>query len=173
VPKKIIKFIFFISFVFSIWWGYLHVYGNFHKVDENVYRSAQLYFFNMPYYIEKYNIRTIINLKPKIDKYEKKFVKENNITYIHFVLSDSKEVSLDKMKQLSKLIKEAPKPVLIHCFAGADRTSLATAIYLYDINNSNYKNAFDFIPYGHFPWFGSKTKAMDNSFKKYIKKDNF
>ena len=171
MKKIVVKFIILIITIFILWWSYLHIYGNFHKVDNDVFRSGQLYSFNMPYYIKSNHIKTIINLKKKIDTYEQAFVKENNITYIHFVLSDKKNISLKEMKTLSNLIKSAPKPVLIHCFAGADRTSLAVGIYLYDKNNSNYKKAFDFIPYGHFPWFGSPTKAMDESFKKYLKKD--
>jgi protein tyrosine/serine phosphatase len=158
-----------------IWFIYIKIYGNFHKVDNNIYRSAQLYFFNMPYFLKKYKIKSIINLQNAENNFwykdEIKYSKENNITHIDFPISANKKLSIKRMQHLINIIKNSSKPTLIHCFSGADRTSLAVALYLYNQKSKKPEKAFSIL-YGHFPWLGSKTKAMDDSFKFYIRSKN-
>ncbi len=173
--KYFLHYIFFLLLLLVlVWIGYFKIYGNLHQVDKNFYRSAQLYSFNLSKYIQMYHIRSIINLRGHSSdqwyKDELSISQENNITHYDFGISDRSIISQQKMEELIDLIKKAPKPLLIHCKAGADRTSLATALYLYEVkhNLDESYNAFSII-YGHFPWFGSKTEAMDESFKNYIK----
>jgi protein tyrosine/serine phosphatase len=71
------------------------------------------------------------------------------------------------MDKIVQMMKDAPKPLLIHCKAGADRTSLASALYLHAVKNDKNAEKQISILYGHFPWLGSKTGAMDRSFEKY------
>jgi protein tyrosine/serine phosphatase len=73
------------------------------------------------------------------------------------------------MNKIVQIMKDAPKPLLIHCKAGADRTSLASALYLHAVQNDRDAEKQISIIYGHFPWLGSKTGAMDRSFEKYKK----
>ena len=57
---KVLKYFFSPLLVIALLWVfYFLIYANFHKVDEKVYRSAQLFSFNMPYYMEKYKIKSI------------------------------------------------------------------------------------------------------------------
>jgi len=153
--------------------GYLLIYGNFHKVDKNVYRSAQLFSFNMPYYVKKYHIKSILDLRGATDSQtyrdEINISKEYNITHYSYSIGSSHIQTMKKMNKIIDLIKNAPKPILIHCKAGADRTSLATALYLYSTNRDKIAPKAFSLKYLHFPWLGSKTKAMDESFDKYIK----
>jgi len=172
--KKLLTYIFSFLLICIILWGsYFLVYGNFHKIDKDVYRSAQLFSFNLPYYIKKHKIKSILNLrKIKEDetwyKDEVNIAKKLNVKRYDYPISDRKIATLQQMHQIVKLIKEAPKPLLIHCKAGADRTSLASALYKYVLkNDNNAKNEISIV-YGHFPWFGSKTIAMDKSFDFYI-----
>ncbi len=154
---------------------YMYVYGNFHKVDNDIYRSAQLFSFNMPYYVQKYKIKSMLNLRGVDNRFyedEIKISKENNITHYDFGIGDREVQSLETMKKIVKIIKNAPKPILIHCKAGADRTSLATALYLYTTGRKDMaKSSFSPI-YLHFPYLGSKTIAMDKSFEIFVKYTN-
>jgi protein tyrosine/serine phosphatase len=154
-----------------LWASYFLLYGNFHKVDKDIYRSAQLFSFNFPYYIEKYNIRSVINLRGDANKQwyydEMRIVKEYNLTHNDYHIGDRREASIEEMDNIVQLIRDAPKPLLIHCKAGADRTSLASALYLYAIKKDKNPEREISIIYGHFPWLGSKTRAMDRSFKRY------
>ena len=44
-------------------------------------------------------------------------------------LSAYRDVSVEQMDEIIKLIEQAPKPILIHCESGADRTGLVSALY--------------------------------------------
>ena len=156
-----------------LWIGYFLLYGNFHKVDKDIYRSAQLFSYNMPYYIEKHKIKSILNLRKVKNKSwyinEVAIAKEMGVVRYDYPIGDREEASMVKMDNIVDIIKKAPKPLLIHCKAGADRTSLASALYLYAIKHENNSEREISILYGHFPWLGSKTGAMDRSFEKYKK----
>ncbi len=175
--KKIFKYLLVIfSVLVSLiltWLGFIKYGGNFHKITSNIYRSAQLYNYNFPKFYNKYHFKTILNLRgAHSDKawyvYERNFCKEHKIRLIDFGISDKEIQSIQKMKQIIKIIKNSKKPILIHCKAGADRTGLATALYLYSIKDKNYSEMLS-LKYGHFPYLGSPTKAIDISLKKFIK----
>lgn len=162
--------------IVSLWVIYFLLFGNFHKVDKDIYRSAQLFSFNMPYYVEKYQIKSVLNLRGASTKEwytdEMSISREHNITHYDYGIGDRRIASSEEMNHIVDLIKSAPKPLLIHCKAGADRTSLATALYLYEIKKESHASDAISLLYGHFPWLGSKTVAMDKSFKKFIEENN-
>ena len=171
---KVLISIFYILVVLVLTWLNIIRYGgNFHSVAPGVYRSAQLYYYDLPKYYNRYHFKTILNLRGAYPKskwyiYEKTFCKEHNITLINFRISARKIQSIKTMQKLIKIMKNAKKPLLIHCQAGADRSGLVSALYLYSIGDKNYSKMLS-IKYGHFPYFGSSTKAMDLSLKKFIK----
>jgi protein tyrosine/serine phosphatase len=68
------------------------------------------------------------------------------------------------MQKLINIVKNAKKPILIHCKAGADRTGLVSALYLYSIGDKNASKMLSF-KYGHLSV--GPTKAMDESFEKW------
>ncbi len=171
--KKIIK----IALLLSLFYvGYGLIYGNFHKLSNNAYRSAQLFSFNMPYYLEKYNIKTVLNLRGEQKhktwhKDEKRITKEHNVTLITYQMSSRKYLDFNKSSKLVEILKDAKKPILIHCEGGADRTSLASALYLYAVKGKSAEEArgeLSFI-YGHLPFIRPKVIAMDRSFDNYVK----
>jgi len=153
--------------------GYFKVYGNFHQVDRELYRSAQLFEFNMPYYIKKYGIKSILNLRgPKPSKKwyqdELRISKELNVSHYDYHIRESDRLPIERMEEIVDIMRQAPKPLLVHCKAGADRTSLASALYRYAIKRDPDAASQISILYGHFPWLGSPTKAMDESFEDFI-----
>lgn len=175
--RKTFKYTFFpLLSIVVLWASYFLLYGNFHKVDKDVYRSAQLFSHNLPYYIEKHKIKSILNLR-KVRKAKNKswyldevsIAKELDVVRYDYPIGDREEASMEEMDKIVQIIKDAPKPLLIHCKAGADRTSLASALYLHALKHEDDAEREISIVYGHFPWLGSKTVAMDRSFKKYKK----
>jgi len=170
--KKIIKIVLLLLLFYV---GYGLIYGNFHKLDNNAYRSAQLFRFNMPFYLEKYKIKTVLNLRGEQKnrswyKNEKEITKEHNITLITYKMSSRKYLDFNRTSKLVKILKNAKKPILIHCEGGADRTSLASALYVYAIEGksiSEAKEELSFI-YGHLPSIRPKVIVMDRSFDNYV-----
>ena len=178
--RRILKYILLpLLVITTLWATYFFLYGNFHKVDKDVYRSAQLFSYNLPYYLEKYQIKSILNLR-KIGKAQNRswfknevsIAKNMGVIRYDYPIGDREEASMEQMDKIVQIIRDAPKPLLLHCKAGADRTSLASALYLYAIKKDSKPEKQISIIYGHFPWLGSKTIAMDKSFKKYMKDKN-
>jgi len=170
--KKILKPILLLALFYV---GYGLIYGNFHKLDNNAYRSAQLFSFNMPYYLEKYKIKTILNLRGEQKnkswyKNEKQITKEHNISLLTFKMSSRKYLDFNQTSKIVKILKNAKKPILIHCEGGADRTSLVSALYDYALLHLSKEEAmeeFSFI-YGHLPIIRPKVIAMDKSFENFV-----
>jgi len=59
------------------------------------------------------------------------------VEYFPYNLSDRQEVTDEQMEQILATIRRAPKPLLIHCKAGADRTGLVAALYHYGIEGQS------------------------------------
>lgn len=155
---------------------YFFIYGNFHKADDNLYRSGRLYPFNLLRYVKMFQIKSILNLQSTRRfkhtywyKNEMSVANQLGIDVYEYPIGDREMISVESMTEIINIIKNAPKPMLIHCKRGADRTSFAVALYQYAINNDIDKAYRSLsIIYGHFPWFGSKTVAMDKSLDLYI-----
>jgi len=106
---------------------------NFHKVDEGLYRSAQITPWRLKKIIKKYNIKTIVNLRTK-DNYlyqvEQEICKNMGVEYIGISLSSRSANSTQNLHRLKEtLLIDGNKPMLIHCKAGADRTGFASVFY--------------------------------------------
>ncbi|GAB6045680.1 dual specificity protein phosphatase family protein [Caminibacter profundus] len=117
---------------------------NFHKVDDGVYRSAQITPWRLKKIIKKYNIKTIINLrgnnKNYIYKREKEICEELGVEYQTISISsrNPSDIRKEEIEKLIYLLKNAKKPILFHCKAGADRTGLVAV--LWHIINGKDKN---------------------------------
>jgi protein tyrosine/serine phosphatase len=108
---------------------------NFHEVDPGrYYRSAQLNSKEFDYYIKKYKIRTIINLRgaePQEAWYQDEIsVSQKNLVF-HFDIPMLAETlpHRENLIRLLDLFKTVPRPILVHCQGGADRSGEASAIY--------------------------------------------
>ncbi len=71
------------------------------------------------------------------------------------------------MRALITLMKNAEKPILIHCKAGSDRTGLAAALYIAAVSKGGERKAESqmSIAYGHFGIPFSPAYPMDESFE--------
>lgn len=162
-----------LSLLTASYFLYREVQGNFHPITEGeAYRSAQLDRDNLDYYIRKYNIRSIINLRGRnLDKpwyqEEIKVSAEHKIAHYDLSLSAIREPSEENVLKLIEIFKHAPRPVLIHCQAGADRSGLAAAMWQVVVDKKPKLEAEKqlSILYGHIPI--GKTSAMDSFFQKW------
>ena len=157
-----------------IWYVWAH--HNFHVViDERVYRSGQMDAETLTRVIEERGIRSIVNLRganPKHDWYrtETNAAGLLRIEHFDFALSARREVQDDELDKILETIRNAPKPVLIHCDGGADRSALVAALYLVELEGRRPDVAHRqlSVRYGHVPLVRPKVSAMDNSFWRYV-----
>jgi protein tyrosine phosphatase (PTP) superfamily phosphohydrolase (DUF442 family) len=125
----------FCGLLFGGFIGYLQLSGNFHTViDGELYRSAQLSPAQLELYVRANGIKTVINLRgesPNAKWYNGEIAaaQQLGIEHIDFKMSSGTVLSPERADQLVAIMKAAPKPILIHCQSGADRTGLVSVIY--------------------------------------------
>lgn len=150
---------------------------NFHVVSAGqLYRSAQLDPESLARIVHENGIKSVINLRGgnwAADWYyaETNAAKQLGLTHVDIHLSASDELTNEQMESVLKTIESAPKPVLIHCKNGADRTGLFSALYLYAVDGKSAKIADGQLTMlrGHIPYlFFRDTIAMDHSFSRYV-----
>ena len=132
--------------------------GNFHAVvDGEVYRSAQMTGTQLSDYTAKVGLKSVLNLRgaaPDADWYQAEIADSARLGLVHadFALSASREVTNDEAVQLIVLMRTLPKPLLIHCKQGSDRTGLLAALYLASIKGVDVDTADDelSLAFGHF-----------------------
>lgn len=152
---------------------YTEEYDNFHPITYGkAYRSAQLDSDELVYYIMKYNIKSIVNLRGEdLNAHwyrEEKQVSANyNVKHYDISLSASSKPDEEEIRKLIEIFNNAPRPVLIHCLAGSDRSGLAAAMWKVIVDKEPKSEAGKQLSifYGHFPI--GKTAAMDRFFQNW------
>jgi protein tyrosine/serine phosphatase len=158
------------------WAGYLRFTGNFHTVEQGViYRSGQLSGSQFQTRITENGIRTVINFRGNNtgQHWYDDEIKASGLAgaqHIDFPLSSGKELTDDQLIKLTALLRESPRPLLIHCEAGADRSGLAPALYKLVVAKRAPKEAWAQLSfrYGHFPWLRNSTAAMGRTLERVI-----
>lgn len=170
--------VFFISLVLCAsagFYEYLKVSGNFHIVEQgHVYRAAQLNSAELEQALSSHGIRSVLNLRgafPGEAWYDNEIAvsRTKGIAHYDYGLSAERLVSVAQAEEILLAIRNAPKPILIHCKAGSDRTGLVSALYLFSRGVDAKKAERELsLRYGHFPYLVGGTGAMDDSFHAYV-----
>ncbi|HEY0549612.1 MAG TPA: tyrosine-protein phosphatase [Verrucomicrobiae bacterium] len=149
---------------------------NFHSVvPGQVFRSGQMSPVGLASCIRLHGIRSIVNLRgehPECQWFRDELATARQWQVLHrsLRLSSRKPASNEQMLELVEMLRDSPKPLLIHCDGGADRASLAAAIFLHDIEGRPASMAEkEFSPwYGHLPVIWTEKKAMRLSFQQHV-----
>jgi len=157
----------------AVYLTWLQLTGNLHVIiPGEMYRSGHLNWDRIVRYRRKHQIASIVNLRgpaPKRDWYRQEVAaaKDQGIEHFDFALSAKHDVTPERAAELVELMKAAPKPILLHCKAGADRTSLAAALYLAGVKGMDEKQARRMISmrFGHVPTHWAGTVAIGRSWK--------
>jgi protein tyrosine phosphatase (PTP) superfamily phosphohydrolase (DUF442 family) len=161
----------------GIYWGVVQYDGNLHAVQGGVvYRSAQLSAAATRSAVERYGIKSVLNLRGAhhgSDWYdaEIKTAGELGLAHYDYPMSSKHFVGAERIAAILEIVRGAPKPLLIHCKSGADRTGLVAALYRYAEGGASATEADRelSLAYGHFPYLTSRSGAMDDSFWAYVR----
>ncbi|MDQ0392683.1 dual specificity protein phosphatase family protein [Labrys monachus] len=147
--------------------------GNFNAVIVGeLYRSAQPDARSIERDANRYGIKTIINLRganPGKHWYDKEVAEANllGIRHVDFSMSARRQLTQAQAVELIGLMDSAAKPILIHCESGADRTGLASALYLASIakRGETASEAQLSLRFGHLSLPFVSSYAMDRTFE--------
>lgn len=177
-PAKLISIVFLaLALMLGGYVLYLLATDNFHVVVAGeVYRSGQMSGKALARIIHEHGIRSVFNLRGSSsadDWYrdETNTTHQLDVGHYDFALSAGREVSDAEIETIMESIRHAPKPVLIHCNGGADRTGLISAIYLYTFEGRTAAAASRALSpfYGHIPYLHWRySVAMDRSYWRYV-----
>ena len=162
------------AFIFAARFWYLEEQGNFHPITHGeAYRSAQLDKDELAYYIKSLGIRSVINLRGRNEneawyREETAVCRKLNTLHYDHDLSADKAPDAVACQALLNTFRQAPRPVLIHCRAGADRSGLAAALWQVVVDGADGSSAGKqlSIRYGHLPF--GPTQTLDAFFDQWV-----
>lgn len=99
---------------------------NFYRINNDLYRSAQPDRQVMFAYAD-FGIRTVLNLRGFHS--DEELVEGTSLALVEIPIHTWKAGHNDNVITMLQAIRDAKKPVLVHCQHGADRTGLAIAMY--------------------------------------------
>ena len=125
--------------------------------------------------VRENGIKSILNLRGtnSADWYnmETNAAQQLGVRHYDFGMDAEHDVKDEDMEKVLAMIGDAPKPILIHCKSGADRTGLVAALYLYSVEGKSSDLAARELSVfcGHIPYlYFQDTIAMDRSFTRYV-----
>jgi protein tyrosine/serine phosphatase len=159
------------------WAGYLMETGNIHTViPGQLFRSAELSRDGFELVIRRFHINTVINLRgahPGHRWYDDELAaaRATGAQHIDLRLSATHIVNAAELDEIRTVLTNSQRPILVHCQGGADRSGLVAALYEYWIAHRGTEEAGAQLSfrYGHFPWLGSRTAAMDEVWQYVVR----
>ena len=133
---------------------------NLFRVNETLYRSGQPTpqgFTNL----WNLGVRTILNMR----EYHKdtRKVRHTELKLLQYPIAAG-EVEEKDVEACLRMILDAPKPVLVHCWHGSDRTGIIVAAWRILFENWSVEEAeaeFRDEPYGHHDfWYGNLVRLL-------------
>lgn len=146
--------------------------GNLGVVDPGkVIRTAQPT-AQLPRWVREFGLKSILNLRggSSADWWyaaEARTADENGLAYYVLPLSATRRPTRSQLLALIDVLEGCPYPLLIHCKSGADRTGLASALYLMlgrGETPERAKGAFS-LEFGHVPLGG--TEHLHEPLREY------
>jgi hypothetical protein len=139
----------------------LDILYNFHWiVPGEAARSSQAYLGMLARFLRSNGLRAMINLRGRPPRmpwvaYETRICDEAGVAHLDAMLDSRKLPLRNMLVALIAAFDAAPRPFVIKCSGGQDRTSFAAALYLVHRNGwraaGEAQRQFRAFPYLHFP----------------------
>ncbi|MCS6913251.1 MAG: tyrosine-protein phosphatase [Myxococcales bacterium] len=122
--------------------------ARFDRVEEGVYRSAQPSAEQFRLLQRRYGVRSVLKLNGGHDHLPP------GMQLIHHPMSATVEPSPEQLRRILDDLDRAPRPVLVHCTHGEDRTGLIVALYRIRHGASPHEAYQDMIRHRFHPYPG-------------------
>ena len=103
----------------------LKTFKRFYRLNDSVYRSEQPGRKGFQE-LKSYGIKTVLNLRRLKEDHKKA---KHTTLHLEQLRLKSSEIDEQDIITALRILKEAEKPVLIHCWHGSDRTGVISAAY--------------------------------------------
>ncbi|MCX7863032.1 MAG: dual specificity protein phosphatase family protein [Bacteroidales bacterium] len=139
-----------ILFLFTFWWLNCfsqhnqsikietNLFKNLHKLNDSIFRSDQPDSLDISL-LNELGIKSILNLRQH--HIDESFLGKNHHFYSYHVKMRAYYLTNKQMAKAMCIIQSAPKPLLIHCKHGSDRTGAVIAMYRILYNQWTKKEA--------------------------------
>lgn len=129
--------------------------GNLYRISDDLYRSQQP---NRKGFskLKEMGIRSVLNLRKYHTDYWKAYGQDFKL-FTHKMAAGS--VTEKDIEECLRIIKNAPKPILIHCWHGSDRTGTIVAAYRIVMQGWSPVDAIEELKE---PCFGYHSKTYPN-----------
>ncbi len=123
------------------------LWHNVHEVEAGkLYRTHQLSALVLGHFMDKYGIKTVINLRgqqPGVSWWEEEraMVLARGAGYFNLPMSAMKMTPKWILHEMLNIYDNAPLPIMIHCQGGSDRTGEAAAIWVLEKMAGSKKDA--------------------------------
>lgn len=146
---------------------------NFEAVAEGVYRSNQPDFDRFKTYRDM-GIKTVLNLRGEMPEpfylFEKEACAALDLTLVTIRMSARKVPRRTVLLDVMHAFETMEKPFLIHCKSGADRTGLASALYLLAHTNADPDTIRRHLSFRYLHIRKSSTGALDFVLDTYLER---
>lgn len=103
-------------------------------VPGKIYRSGQPTAPQLEEWIDRYDLKTILVLKPTLRPYEKEIAEKRGLNLHHIIVSTKQGLPEDQWQRIRGILTDEQNfPLLLHCHAGADKTGTVTALYRVEV----------------------------------------
>jgi protein tyrosine phosphatase (PTP) superfamily phosphohydrolase (DUF442 family) len=122
--------------------------NNLHEVvPAKFFRASQMSPEDLRDFVTSRKIRTVIDLRmnPKSNSSayqgDNEKLEQIGVSYRHFPLLGSKEMTQEQLLALLNLLDEVEEPIVVNCSSGTHRSGVVTAIYLMEKQGMSYQEA--------------------------------
>ncbi len=113
-------------------------FKNFHRLNDSIYRSEQPDSTDIPF-LKSLGIKSILNLR--YYHHDTLFMGTYRYFNLYHIPMKAYYLTNKRMIEAMRILQTAPKPILIHCKHGSDRTGAVIAIYRILYNGYSKKEA--------------------------------
>ena len=152
---------------------------NFHWIlPGDAARAAQAWAGRLGPFLKARGIKAIINLRGRNDdlswwKNETRIADEGGIAHLDAMLDSRKLPKPEMLARLIETFDTAPRPFMLKCSGGQDRTSFAAALYIIHVKGwgamEEAMAQFARFPYLHFP---KKRQRWLKMFPEFAREDS-
>ena len=151
-------------------------WNNFYKVSDGVYRANQPSPSHLKSY-KKLGIRSVLSLrgraKQSYDLFEDHYCKLLGLNLVYEPISSSSAPKPERLVNIINVMRDIPKPFVVHCKSGADRAGLVSALYLIAEEKRSVEEAKKHLSFKYLHLDFTKTGILDYFFNVFSERLKF